>query len=440
MPTSGLDERIDLAVEWLRSSIAVKGRYAGWGWVADIPPNPQNTAEVVCAFSELGVTIDERDKVCLLVRRDAVENGPDESWAFDSVLDTAWRISALIALDIPATDPDICSGVDTLLKTQDPEFGGWRLTGITGPISVTATAAAVQSLVSASESRPDAIQAAERGTRCLIDLVLTDDPRVKPLYAVSFATSLLSRPEIVALGGRRIERAKELSVERILEHLSAHEIRVEEERFQRGTVRDNWRHLSLHLSIAALGASGDSKVVFNPTFRRSLVELLDLQEVDDQIVDRGGFRTSREGFITSYSTTQALAAMASVRNAVNHKVNPALIYDVVCLAGGEHHSDPQQVVSVGHRHALMNSAAGYFSLATCGLGGLTIVLLAVGFHVDLGPYLSRSLVVWGAVLIALGVYQCAATRFIRFSKRYVAGLTFAGFTAAVLPVLSYLLA
>jgi hypothetical protein len=51
--------------------------------------------------------------------------------------------------------------------------------------------------------------------------------------------SLLARPEIASLGGRRIERAREICVERLLEHLAQHDTRVEEERFQRGDVRDN---------------------------------------------------------------------------------------------------------------------------------------------------------------------------------------------------------
>jgi hypothetical protein len=436
---SSLDERIDLAVDWLLSMMTLDAGHAGWGWVTDIPPNPQNTSEVVCVLSDLGRSIPNSDEVCALVRRDAVALGHDGSWAFDSILDRAWRIRALLALDIPASDDDVVSGVQGLIASQDPELGGWGLSGAAGPLSVTATAAAVHSLVSAANDDEQTIRAAAHGTRFLIDLVLGDDTRAKPLYAVSFVASLLARSEIASLGGRRIERAREMCVEKMLGHVAHHETRVEEERFQRGDVRDNWRHLSLHLSIAALGAAGEPGVLFEPVFRRALVDLLDLQEVDEGISNRGGFRTSREGFVTSYATTQALEAMAQVRQAINHRLNPGLMYDVVCSAQGDHHSDPQEIVRVGHHRVTMNSGAGNIGLVSCGLGGLTILVLAVVFAAELGPIAYRGLVIWGACLVALGVFVVLATRLVRFRRR-IPAWTFAGFTALVLPVLTFLLA
>jgi hypothetical protein len=336
-------------------------------------------------------------------------------------------------------DGDVKAGVQALIASQDTEYGGWGLSGVAAPLSVTATATAVQSLVSAADGEDRTIRAAAQGTRFLIDLVLGDDTRVKPLYAVSFVGSLLARPEIASLGGRRIERAREICVERMLEHLAHHETRVEEERFQRGEIRDNWRHLSLHMSIAALGAAGEPAVLFEPVFRRALVDLLDLQEVDERIANRGGFRTSREGFVTSYATTQALEAMTRVRQAINHRLNPGLMYDVVCSSRGDHHSDPQDIVHLGNHRVTMNSGAGNLGLASCGLGGLTILALAIVFTDELGPLAYRGLVVWGACLVALGVFVCLATRLVRLRRR-IAAWTFAGFTAVVLPVLTFLLA
>jgi hypothetical protein len=44
-----LDRIVGEAARWLSSSIGQDGHgRAGWGWVPDVPPNPQNTAEVVC--------------------------------------------------------------------------------------------------------------------------------------------------------------------------------------------------------------------------------------------------------------------------------------------------------------------------------------------------------------------------------------------------------
>lgn len=48
-----LESRVDLAAEWLLANITHEESYSGWGWVADVPPNPQNTAEAVCALKAI---------------------------------------------------------------------------------------------------------------------------------------------------------------------------------------------------------------------------------------------------------------------------------------------------------------------------------------------------------------------------------------------------
>lgn len=61
----GFDRQVSSAVSWLKDEQRVEGATAGWGWVTDVPANPQNTAEVVCA--RLARSLHRRgfDVVCL---------------------------------------------------------------------------------------------------------------------------------------------------------------------------------------------------------------------------------------------------------------------------------------------------------------------------------------------------------------------------------------
>lgn len=93
---SDLENRIVLAEHWLHANIADDGlgRY-GWGWVPDVPPNPQNTAEVVCALTGLGRPIPQHAGVERIVRSNAVTNSQRGNWAFDALIDVVWRLRAL---------------------------------------------------------------------------------------------------------------------------------------------------------------------------------------------------------------------------------------------------------------------------------------------------------------------------------------------------------
>lgn len=117
--------------------------------------------------------------------------------------------------------------------------------------------------------------------------------------------------ETAAIGGKRVDRVRSLAVERMLEGLRQGRARVEEEPFRRGAVAATWRHLSLHLAVCAVGTA-DERTVFDPGVRRGLVESLELQETEELSAVRGGFRTSTEGFVTSYATVQGLEAMTAV--------------------------------------------------------------------------------------------------------------------------------
>ena len=159
-----LERRIALAERWLHANIAEggEGRY-GWGWVPDVPPNPQNTAEVVCALIGLGRSVPQRQGVEQLVRSNAVLNSQRGDWAFDALIDVAWRLKALRCLGADEDDPDLRACVCALVEAQEPDTGGWRLAGRRGPISATATTAAAEALLDLKVSGVDPGQGAAQG-------------------------------------------------------------------------------------------------------------------------------------------------------------------------------------------------------------------------------------------------------------------------------------
>ncbi|MCP9620343.1 hypothetical protein FOH10_23715 [Nocardia otitidiscaviarum] len=436
---SSLDERIRAATEWLNNNQMPDGQGgAGWGWVPDVPPNPQNTAEVVCALTTACRRIPRVDEVSRLVRRAVVHRDEGGDWAFQAPIDLAWKIRGLRCLGVDAADIDITACRDALIAEQDTDSGGWRMSSRVGPISITATATAVRALTGIAQPDEVAMGSAERGIKFLVSATLARDPRVEPLYACAHIASTLARPEISALGGKRFERARDLSVERILAGLRRQETHIGEEAFQRDNQSETWRHLTLHLSVGAVVAA-DPRTIFDPAVRQALSELLDLQETTRQHAQHGGFRTSMSGFVTSYATTQAMEAMTNVRTSLNESVNPAKVFDLVCRADGVHHADAQRLISTRGRALVMNSHAGAALLAVGGASGLTIALLAVAFADDLGEAGSRALVVWGVLFVALGTLAGISTRLPSVPNGRIAAAVFAAYTAVVLPVVTFLL-
>ncbi|MFI5716597.1 hypothetical protein [Nocardia sp. NPDC051750] len=435
-----IDERIDRAADWFaRSLVRIDGEHAGWGWSTDVPPNPQDSAEVLCALSRVGRPVPEEPLVLAMVRRDVVRHSNQDEWAFRAPIDAAWRLRALRCSGGAATDDHVIGCRDLLVATQDPDTGGWALADGVAPVSVTATAAAVRGLVSLAATDELAARTALRGTMFLVSAMLDGDAWVSPNYASAHIASLLAIPEIAALGGPRVRRAYELAADRVLECLETGLGKLEEEPIRRGSVTQTWHHATLPLSVAALATSGD-RLIFHPTFRRAFAELLDYQQLSPIHADRGGFRTSSEGFITSYSTAHAIHALAQVRSEVGDWVNPATVFDMLCQRGGVHHTDPQEVVQLGKSRLVMNSPAGAAFLAVGASAGFTIVMLALLFARPLGELGSRALVAWGTFLVFLGIYGFAATRLTRLSKRRVAAVVFAAFTAIIFPVVAFLLA
>lgn len=435
---SSIDERIHMAVAWLLSSqLPHAGGGAGWGWIPDVPPNPQNTAEVVCVLRRAGFEIPSAARVTTLVEAIMVERPSGDEWYFRTPIDVSWRVRALRCLGVAETDASIVTAVRSLLDQQDSETGGWRMSGYLGPVSITATASAVLALIGGESSGPEQDRAVARGIAYLVSAVY-QEPRSLPMYAAAHIATVLSRPEVAAIGDKRAERACALAAERLLAGLRRDERDIDTELFRRDNFVDTWRHLTLHLAIGAVVAA-DSRTIFDPAVRAAIIDLLDMQEVDAMGIYRGGFRISGEGPVTSYATTQALEALLQVQPAINERVNPAKVFDEICRADGAHPTDPQAVARVRGHRVVMNSTAAAVLLPLGVAAGTTIFALALALAEEMGRIASRGLVVWGTLLIALGAYGAIATRFPRLPKRRVAAAVFAAFTAVVLPVIAFLL-
>lgn len=336
-------------------------------------------------------------------------------------------------------DPDLLACVCALIDAQEPSTGGWRLAGRRGPISVTATAAAVEALLDLDLPGLDLVTVRRTAVATLIRSVLEGDELASPVHAAAQITHLLSSPSIVELGGTRIDKARDRSLRRVLDCLHRRYFTIEEEVFRRGEVTDTWRHTTLPMSLRAVAAAAPDQI-FEPSFRAGLVTLLNLQETGTINVNRGGFRTSQEGFVTSYATTQSLEVFNHVKSALDERANPARTFDFLCRAEGKHHSDPQDLITIRHRTVTMNSWAESILLAIGLFAGATIITMSIGFQHQLGDAASRALVIWGMAPPAACTFAFTCVRLPAVSNLKIATVVFAGFTALLLPIVTFLLA
>ena len=433
---SDVETRIDLGVRWLQSHVAEGPEGTrGWGWVPDVPANPQNTAEVVWALIETGRPVPDLDDVTRLIRLHHVDRGTGARWSFDEVIDTAWRLRALRQLGVD--DMDTTDATRSLLASQD-SGGGWRMGSATSAVSPTATRVAVLALAADPAPAEAVVRAVRAGARFLA--TATSDAALSgwSLYASAQIADTFSRPQLMAMGGFRARRAHAVTVQRIRDALTRGVLPVEEEPFVRGGFRDSWRHTSLSLSLTALVRSDPGNILL-PEFRSGLVHLLDLQEVGVDAYHLGGFRTSEEGFVTSYATTQALELMTLVSSAVTGQVNPARTFDYICSQEGAHHSDPRDLVRFRHYRVAMNSTAGALTMFLGVAAGATILVLALQLQDSIPIAEGRGLVVWSLALITFALYTYVTLRLPQIPDRVVAAAAFTVFTAIALPVITYLL-
>ncbi|WP_022873452.1 hypothetical protein [Nesterenkonia alba] len=351
-------EACDWLVEQLRETT---DGAAGWGWVADVPPNPQNTAEVVCALTTAGEPIPEPEKVLRLLETDTADADHKQDWSFTSVIDMGWRVRALQCMDEAGHMPEGATSTRDLAEEvrEAKRPYGWSLTREgPGSYSPYATAVAVRALAAYPETRSCA--ELREGIELLTQELGKGDSDGAKLSDQAHAVAALSDAHVTRLLAGTQRRAVRRAVTRLLHRLDKAPV-VEEEMFYREDERDYWRHLTLpHALLAILNA--EPKYLLEPAFRRALKRLVGMQDLDG--ANRGGFRTSPEGFVTSYATTAAVEVLCLVDRAAPDVVDPAYVLDLVCDVRGEHHEDPQEIAHVGRKRMVLNSTAAFIQAVT----------------------------------------------------------------------------
>lgn len=192
---STVDDRIVLAAGWLHANLVrVDDAHAGWGWSPDVSPNPQDTAEAVCALTAArahtpvhllapAYDVPEPSSVTSLLRLGTVTHATQGEWTFDSPVDAAWRLRALVALSAGGVFPDVHPYRQALLTAQDPHSGGWTMSDGLAPVSVTSTTAAIRALLELPDTDAEATIAIRRGCDYLINALLHDDPQATTNFA-----------------------------------------------------------------------------------------------------------------------------------------------------------------------------------------------------------------------------------------------------------------
>jgi hypothetical protein len=433
---TNLQTRVDLVHRWFINTVNRTETTAGWGWVPDVPPNPQNTAEVVCAIGDADLELPYRSEIMRLIRTPVVDS-PRGDWVFEAPLDLAWRVRALRYLGVAADDAGLSADIDALLKAQLGS-GGWPMaSGLYAP-SATATAAAVLALAMTSDDR--ALAMARRGLEHLT--TINDNGRDHqrgPVHVAAYTAFTLSRPEVRALGSeRRFAQARDLACDRLMRFLATRRYEAEEETFSRGRVLDTFRHLTLPIALRAVAAARP-EALFEPPFRDALVALLALQDTTPTHVTYGGFRTSPEGFVTSYASTQALEVLASIRKDLSDYVNPAVAFDLICHSNSAHHTDPQTLARLGNRSLIMNSTAALSVMVLAVFAGGGLAAAGAMTRDAASPSVSRAFLVFGSLLAGLGISCYLSTRLHRTPIQRISLVAFTLFTALVLPALMFIL-
>ncbi|MBB5918481.1 hypothetical protein BJY24_007393 [Nocardia transvalensis] len=431
-----LDGRIGAAVDWLYSHQRQDGRDgAGWGWISDVSPNPVSTAEVVCALALAGREIPRARQVALLMR------GNDSGTVVSdllSPLEVAWRLRGLQCLGVGADDPDAVAFRRALLAAQDADSGGWPMTDRSGPVSITATAVAIQALGAAAKSDAIAMEAVLWGAGRLVSAVLDRAPRKQRLFESACVVATLAHPQVAEIGGDRFVHARELALCRLITALRRGGIRIEEESFRRGGAADTWRHLTLHATLCAVTA-GDPQAVGDPVVQQALTSLLELQEREPLHAQYGGFRTSPEGYVTSSATAQALEAMIRVRAQLDGTDEGTTVFEPIGRALWSRRNGVPRPKGAWAAASPYGGRPDVSVWVSNGSAGVTISVLAVIFADQLGRMGSRALVAWGLAFVAIGTYEGLSNRLPQTSRRRIAAAVLGTYTALLLPLMAFLL-
>ena len=398
MPPEALrtqDLRYDLrdAATWLQRVYSAAP--SGWGWVQHIPPNAQNTAEVLLAL----LSLPEQDRFADFpnVLRSCVKDQLIDCTR-SATRNIAWVTRALIQIRAqeayePANSLDgpIRSGVDALRQLQNRD-GGWPEVAAE-PSQVTWTALTL--ILLGDELPPatvaaatDYLEGAQRsdGGWPLWTLSLDEvEERFKdhPRMIASASSQVNSNAACTAYAvlalsqRRRNDRGQKRGVAWLIEHIDEH---GHLPLFQQASVIESevstFRHFSTCWALQAI-LSVDPGLIFNDRVASLVMYLLGLR---DQAT--GGWRASEDSDPYTWATCNAIYTLRGVIQALQH-VNP----DMFLVLAQWHHARELASSSWfeirGHRLAVNTSAAlaiAVFTTVICALA--TALLFGHAFAIE----------------------------------------------------------
>lgn len=426
-----IDRRIDLACRWLEEAESPAG---GWGWVADVSPNPQNTAEVVVALSHTGSSATELERLLDALATWEVVWPDGRRWVFDTPIDQAWRLRGLCRLPkTRARDQHISRTLRDLRRKFTGR--GWSLAPTLGESSF---ATAVVLVAVGELSVRESVPALALHYMAAWQWLLTDLGRPSNLDCAiahtSWALLALSEPAFSQWRNSAYRRAVKVGLQRLLDALAG-PIPVEEEQFSRGPIRDKWRHPNLAIVIQAVLRIEPSQL-FNPAVRQHFGELMRHQRTGTD-GEEGAFALNEAGPATTYSTTHGIQTMVMVKQAFA-QASPGDVLELFCRIDGRHHTDAQQIApTFGGNAIIMNSTAGLAvgTLFTTTISIFTTFMLGGIALTDISRKVLACTLVY---FLAIGWYGYLAARLPRTPNRNIALSIYGAVTAVALPIVTYL--
>ncbi|WP_131831187.1 hypothetical protein [Frankia sp. CcI49] len=402
--------------------------------MADVIPNPQNTAEVVVALAHAGRPSAGFEGLADALARLEVIWPDGRVWIFDTPIDHAWRLRGLCRL-APSLNRDrlIRETLDALWAQFTGR--GWRLAPEQGE-SAFVTSVALLAIGEASDLDlvPELADRCIESWNWLLDNLARPRNQECPIAHTSWALLALSGLPFARWRNSAYRRAVQAGLRRLLEALEE-PIPIEEEAFVRGPIRDKWRHPNLAVVIQAI-LKTDPPRLFTPALRGQFIQLMSHQ-LTDPLGAEGAFTLNGAGPITTYSTTHGVQTMVMVRDAFV-RTSPGDLLELFCQLDGSHHSDSQKIApGPGGSPILMNSTAGL------AVGILFTALVAMFAPFVLGGVavtdVSRKILACLLVyFLAVGWYGYPAARLSQTSNRHIALGIYGAVTAVVLPLVTYL--
>jgi hypothetical protein len=428
------DKRVDEAKAWLLSCRTQEG---GWGWVPDVDPNPQNTAECIASLIRAGTPAEQFTDVVGYIDSAMVARRDGRVWKMDTAVDQATRLEALLALRSGglANEAGVADAIEHVIKDLESALGdrdGWSF-DTANTFSPFASALA---LVALARSGINIEQYHRVWTQLLAFL---NQPRFEhldaPLAHRATVAASLSDPVFTLWHDSAFRKTIKRTAGALLSALSA-PVQGESESFMRASVRDTWRHSTLQIIITSLAIIQPSAIL-QPQYRNALCQLLALQCIEEDSPDRGAFQAGDNGYPTTYATAQGIQALTVVQNAVA-EVSPADLLGELCRITGLHHSDSREVARIGSRSAIVNSyaAAAYTFIVSVLVAVATIFVIESGIGKP-AQKLLLTFLVWSAA----GVwYSWFAARWPKVQRRRILLGTYGIVTAVLFPLIAFVFA